>query len=55
MTLHNLTITATENKEKNSDIPKIDYVISAKTYRYEGNTESAAKAADSASTQEAPK
>ncbi|WP_180116024.1 type 4a pilus biogenesis protein PilO [Acinetobacter sp. YH12140] len=39
VTLHNLTITATENKEKNSDIPKIDYVISAKTYRYEGNAE----------------
>lgn len=42
VTLHNFTITATENKEKNSDIPKIDYQLSAKTYRYVGNTESTA-------------
>ncbi len=26
VTLHNFAITATENEEKNSDIPKIDYV-----------------------------
>ena len=42
VTLHNFTITATENKEKNSDIPKVDYQLSAKTYRYVGNTESTA-------------
>ncbi|RKG54680.1 hypothetical protein D7V64_03640 [Acinetobacter cumulans] len=37
VTLHDFEITATENAEKKSDIPKIDYVVKAKTYRYIGN------------------
>jgi len=48
VTLHDFTITGTENKEKKSEIPVIDYVVKAKTYRYVGNAESAAMpAADS--------
>ncbi|HAY5017438.1 TPA: type 4a pilus biogenesis protein PilO [Escherichia coli] len=42
VTLHDFTITGTENKEKKSEIPVIDYVVKAKTYRYVGNAESAA-------------
>lgn len=41
VTLHDFEITATENAEKKSDIPKIDYVLKAKTYRYIGNAETA--------------
>ncbi len=55
VTLHDFTIIATENKEKKSDIPKVDYVLKAKTYRYVGNAETAATAANTASTTEAPK
>lgn len=48
VTLHDFTITGTENKEKKSEIPVIDYVVKAKTYRYVGNAEGAAMpAADS--------
>lgn len=39
VTLHDFTITGTENKEKKSEIPVIDYVVKAKTYRYVGNAE----------------
>ena len=42
VTLHDFTITGTENKEKKSEIPVIDYVVKAKTYRYVGNAEGAA-------------
>lgn len=38
VTLHDFTITGTENKEKRSEIPTIDYVLKAKTYRYVGST-----------------
>lgn len=37
VTLHDFTITGTENKEKRSEIPVIDYVLKAKTYRYVGS------------------
>ena len=47
VTLHNFTIIATANKEKNSDIPKVDYVLNAKTYRYVGNTENSTDGKDS--------
>ena len=48
VTLHDFTITGTENKEKKSEIPVIGYVVKAKTYRYVGNAEGAAMpAADS--------
>jgi len=43
VTLHDFTIIGTENKEKKSEIPVIDYVVKAKTYRYVGNTEGAAE------------
>ncbi|QPF32412.1 type 4a pilus biogenesis protein PilO [Acinetobacter lwoffii] len=43
VTLHDFTITGTENKEKKSEIPVIDYVVKAKTYRYVGNAEGAAE------------
>ena len=47
VTLHDFTITGTEKKKK-SEIPVIDYVVKAKTYRYVGNAEGAAMpAADS--------
>jgi type IV pilus assembly protein PilO len=39
VTLHDFDITATENKEKKTDIPQITYNVKAKTYRYIGNTE----------------
>ena len=39
VTLHDFTITGTENKEKKSEIPVIDYVVKAKTYRYVGNAD----------------
>lgn len=46
VTLHDFTISASENKDKKTDIPSIDYVLKAKTYRYVGaddqKTESAA-------------
>jgi type IV pilus assembly protein PilO len=42
VTLHDFTITGTENKEKKSEIPVSDYVVKAKTYRYVGNAEGAA-------------
>ena len=42
VTLHDLTITGTENKEKKFEIPVIDFVVNVKTYRYVGNAESAA-------------
>ncbi|XBD39300.1 type 4a pilus biogenesis protein PilO [Acinetobacter sp. ANC 7454] len=37
VTLHDFEITGTANKEKKTDIPVIDYVVKAKTYRYVGN------------------
>lgn len=39
VTLHDFDITATENKEKKTDIPQITYNVKAKTYRYIGATE----------------
>ena len=39
VTLHDFTITGTENKEKKSEIPVIDYAVKAKTYRYVGNAD----------------
>ncbi|WP_180077597.1 type 4a pilus biogenesis protein PilO [Acinetobacter sp. YH12208] len=44
VTLHDFTITGTENKEKKSEIPVIDYVVKAKTYRYVGNADTSAAA-----------
>ncbi len=40
VTLHDFTINSTENKQKKTDIPTIDYVLKAKTYRYVGATNS---------------
>ncbi|MEZ2773884.1 type 4a pilus biogenesis protein PilO [Acinetobacter pseudolwoffii] len=51
VTLHDFTITGTENKEKKSEIPVIDYVVKAKTYRYVGNAETSS--AGTSTTQEA--
>lgn len=48
VTLHDFDITGIENKEKRSDIPKIDYVLKAKTYRYIGTTDSTAAASEPA-------
>ncbi|WP_216938109.1 MULTISPECIES: type 4a pilus biogenesis protein PilO [unclassified Acinetobacter] len=50
VTLHDFTITGTENKEKKSEIPVIDYVVKAKTYRYVGNADGAATQATANST-----
>ncbi len=50
VTLHDFTITGTENKEKKSEIPVIDYVVKAKTYRYVGNAEGAAAQPEANST-----
>ena len=36
VTLHDFEITASENKEKKSDIPQVNYNVKAKTYRYIG-------------------
>ena len=41
-TLKFLSRNYVEGKEKKSEIPVIDYVVKAKTYRYVGNAESAA-------------
>lgn len=51
VTLHDFTIIGTENKEKKSEIPVIDYVVKAKTYRYVGNAEGAAMPAADSTTQ----
>ena len=50
VTLHDFTITGTENKEKKSEIPVIDYVVKAKTYRYVSNAEGAAAQPEANST-----
>lgn len=39
VTLHDFDISATENKEKKTDIPQVTYNVKAKTYRYIGITE----------------
>lgn len=44
VTLHDFTISGTENKEKKSEIPVIDYVVKAKTYRYVGSADTSAAA-----------
>lgn len=36
VTLHDFEITTSENKEKKSDIPQVNYNVKAKTYRYIG-------------------
>lgn len=41
VTLHDFEIIASENKEKRTDIPKVDYSLKAKTYRYIGNSDNA--------------
>lgn len=62
VTLHDFDIIASPNTEKNSDIPTINYVLKAKTYRYIGEEEAkddaaaaAAAAAPAAETQEPAK
>jgi len=37
VTLHDFVITATQNTDKKSDIPTVDYSLKAKTYRYVAN------------------
>ena len=34
VTLHDFVITATQSQDKKSDIPTVDYLLKAKTYRY---------------------
>lgn len=55
VTLHDFVITANENKDKKSDIPVIDYMLKAKTYRYiaasEENLPDATVEVDSQATQ----
>ncbi|RKG31585.1 type IV pilus inner membrane component PilO [Acinetobacter tianfuensis] len=41
VTLHDFTISATGSSNAKSEIPKIDYVMQAKTYRYIGSTDNA--------------
>lgn len=53
VTLHDFEITASENQEKKTDIPKVDYSLKAKTYRYVGNAENAAGTAPAASGSQA--
>ena len=53
VTLHDFEITASENQEKKTDIPKVDYSLKAKTYRYVGNAENAAGATPAASGSQA--
>lgn len=40
VTLHDFTISSSENPQKKSEIPSINYVLQAKTYRYVGNSDS---------------
>jgi type IV pilus assembly protein PilO len=40
VTLHDFTISSSENSQKKSEIPSINYVLRAKTYRYVGNSDS---------------
>jgi type IV pilus assembly protein PilO len=47
VTLHDFNIVATENKEKKSDVPQVNYEIKAKTYRYVGS-DSATASTDTA-------
>ena len=53
VTLHDFEITASENQEKKTDIPKVDYSLKAKTYRYVGNAENSDGAAPAASGDQA--
>ena len=41
VTLHDFTVEATEDTQKKSDIPVINYTVKAKTYRYVGAEEQA--------------
>ena len=50
VTLHDFDITATENKEKKTDIPQITYNVKAKTYRYIGNTDNSSSTAGAANS-----
>lgn len=49
VTLHDFTISASENKEKKTDIPSIDYALKAKTYRYIGADDQNADSTQAAS------
>ena len=51
VTLHDFEITASENKEKKSDIPQVNYNVKAKTYRYIGVTDAQATATPATGTQ----
>ena len=51
VTLHDFTITGTENKEKKTDIPVVDYTLKAKTYRYVGSANSASADTTAANSQ----
>ncbi|MGA8883133.1 MAG: type 4a pilus biogenesis protein PilO [Acinetobacter sp.] len=53
VTLHDFEITASENQEKKTDIPKVDYSLKAKTYRYVGNAENSDGVAPAASGDQA--
>ncbi|HJF27762.1 hypothetical protein E2K73_03970 [Acinetobacter sp. RF15A] len=50
VTLHDFTISGTESQEKKSEIPVIDYIVKAKTYRYVGNSDDASSPTNNAST-----
>ena len=51
VTLHDFEITASENKEKKSDIPQVNYNVKAKTYRYIGVADAQATATPATGTQ----
>jgi len=50
VTLHDFEITASENKEKKSDIPQVNYNVKAKTYRYIGAADAQATETQAAGT-----
>ncbi len=47
VTLHDFEMTATENKEQRTDIPKVNYSLKAKTYRYIGTSDETVDAKES--------
>ena len=53
VTLHDFNIVANDSKDNKSDIPKVDYSLKAKTYRYIGNSDAAAADAGGAQANKA--
>jgi type IV pilus assembly protein PilO len=53
VTLHDFDIIASDSKDDKSDIPKVDYSLKAKTYRYIGTSDAAAADAEGAQANQA--